>query len=88
MGYCKKDITPVLTHWSYIFLALTQHLMLSAQCNTCACHESIAVCVLSAQLQEYRTGTNPTLIWFKHIYLKHNQGAVNINYDTPLVTLI
>ena len=23
MGQCKKDITPVLTHWSYIFLALT-----------------------------------------------------------------
>ena len=23
MGWCKKDITPLLTHWSYIFLALT-----------------------------------------------------------------
>ena len=23
MGLCKKDITPVLTHWSYVFLALT-----------------------------------------------------------------
>ena len=23
MGYCKKDVTPLLTHWSYIFLALT-----------------------------------------------------------------
>ena len=23
MGYCRKDITPVLTHWSYAFLALT-----------------------------------------------------------------
>ena len=23
MGYCKKDVTPVLYHWSYIFLALT-----------------------------------------------------------------
>ena len=23
MGYCKKDITPLLTHWSYVFLALT-----------------------------------------------------------------
>ena len=23
MGYCKKDVTPVLTHWSYVFLALT-----------------------------------------------------------------
>ena len=23
MGQCNKDITPLLTHWSYIFLALT-----------------------------------------------------------------
>ena len=23
MGFCKKDITPLLTHWSYVFLALT-----------------------------------------------------------------
>ena len=23
MGYCKKDITPLLTRWGYIFLALT-----------------------------------------------------------------
>ena len=23
IGYCKKDVTPLLTHWSYIFLALT-----------------------------------------------------------------
>ena len=22
-GYCKKDVTPLLTHWSYAFLALT-----------------------------------------------------------------
>ena len=23
MGLCKKDVTPLLTHWSYVFLALT-----------------------------------------------------------------
>ena len=23
MGLCKKDVTPLLTHWSYIFLPLT-----------------------------------------------------------------
>ena len=23
MGWCNKDITPLLTHWSYVFLALT-----------------------------------------------------------------
>ena len=26
MGYCKKDVTPVLTHWSYVSLALTHRL--------------------------------------------------------------
>ena len=25
MAQCKKDVTPLLTHWSYIFLALTHH---------------------------------------------------------------
>ena len=23
MGYCKKDVTPLLTHWSYVCFALT-----------------------------------------------------------------
>ena len=23
MGKCKKDVTPLLMHWSYIFFALT-----------------------------------------------------------------
>ena len=23
MGYCKKDVTPLLMHWSYVFLAIT-----------------------------------------------------------------
>ena len=23
MGWCKKDVTPLLTHWSYVFLAQT-----------------------------------------------------------------
>ena len=28
MGWCKKDVTPLLTHWRYIFLALThQYIM-------------------------------------------------------------
>ena len=32
MGYCKKDITPLLTHWSYVFLALTHRIILSSIC--------------------------------------------------------
>ena len=27
MAKCKKDVTPLLTHWSYVFLALTHHVM-------------------------------------------------------------
>ena len=26
MGLCKKDVTPLLTHWSYVFLALTHRI--------------------------------------------------------------
>ena len=29
MGWCKKDITPLLTHGSYIFLALTHQYSLA-----------------------------------------------------------
>ena len=32
MGYCKKDVTPLLTHWSYVFLTLTHRYHLQA-CN-------------------------------------------------------
>ena len=28
MDQCKKDVTPLLTHWSYVFLALTHRLVL------------------------------------------------------------
>ena len=27
MGQCKKDVTPLLMHWSYIFLALTNQII-------------------------------------------------------------
>ena len=27
MGLCNKDVTPLLTHWTYVFLALTHRLM-------------------------------------------------------------
>ena len=32
MGYCKKDITPLLTHWSYVFST-----------NPSVCHEMLYV---------------------------------------------
>ena len=29
IGWCKKEVTPLLTHWSYVFLALTHRYMQS-----------------------------------------------------------
>ena len=33
MGWCKKDVTPLLTHWSYVFLALTHRYVFSSICE-------------------------------------------------------
>ena len=33
MPYCKKDVTPLLMHWSYVFLALTHHRYASLSFN-------------------------------------------------------
>ena len=33
MAYCKKDVTPLLTQWSYVFLALTIDVYLSTPCD-------------------------------------------------------
>ena len=38
MGYCKKDVTPLLTHWSYVFLALT-HWFAVELCSPHPCHQ-------------------------------------------------
>ena len=34
MGWCKKNITQLLTHWSYIFLALSHRNIVSNLVNT------------------------------------------------------
>ena len=34
MGKCKKDVTPLLTHWSYVFLAPT-HRYAFCMCHFC-----------------------------------------------------
>ena len=43
MGYCKKDLTPLLMHWSYIFLALTHRYV--CQMETKAGSVCVCVCV-------------------------------------------
>ena len=35
MGLCKKDITPLLTHWSYVFRALTHQYLMSVVHSKC-----------------------------------------------------
>ena len=35
MGWCKKDVTPLLTHWSYVFLALTHGYVISTSRHLC-----------------------------------------------------
>ena len=42
MGQCKKDVTPLLTHWRYIFLALTYLYY--------RCYMSIVTCCTSTQI--------------------------------------
>ena len=37
MGECKKDVTPVLMHWSYVFLALT-HRRCPIESQHCLCN--------------------------------------------------
>ena len=40
MGYCKNDVTPLLMHWSYVFLALTQLYIL---CNIHTVHKMLPI---------------------------------------------
>ena len=37
MSKCKKDVTPLLTHWSYDFLALTHRYMFSSTVTIYSC---------------------------------------------------
>ena len=40
MGKCKKDITPLLTHWSHVFLALTRRFVFVYTKHTVMCLNS------------------------------------------------
>ena len=48
MGQCKTDVTPMLTHWSYIFLALT-HLYVSTSVVFC---QAMCVTVISVSADD------------------------------------
>ena len=44
MGWCKKDVTPLLTHWSYVFLAI--NLWYNLWWQSCH-HNNLSLSVLS-----------------------------------------
>ena len=75
MGKCKKDVTSLLMHWSYIFLALTYWYVLLNNWHsiTCENHQHIqtmkfyVTCALQAKLLKLPLGTQ---IHQKHI--QHN----------------
>ena len=52
MGQCKKDVTPLLTQWSYVFLALTHRY--KAQAEGIVCHLLESYCAsLSASASSF-----------------------------------
>ena len=77
MGQCKKDLTPLLTHWSFIFPALT-HPNSNAQC--------LWLCVLCASvlgvIQESKTA------WFTKAKGVNSQpGAYFTNDFFPMIQI-
>ena len=64
MGWCKKDVTPLLTHWSYVFLALTHRFVfqqLDIICNACVIPSAASISYIS-KCAPYITTTKPILV--------------------------
>ena len=80
MGWCKKDVTPFLKHWSYVFLAQTY------QCLPCAhCNQDVALIYNDIQTR----GSSviyilTTLICWNYLEL-HGSWAVPINLSRDMV---
>ena len=60
MGWCKKDVTPLLAHWSYVFLALTHQ-----DEEACTLYDSPSECLNS--LAPGRCWNNFEVVLFKFI---------------------
>ena len=79
MGYCKKDVTPLLTHWSCVFLALIHRI---GYANFCSISKfpllfsirrtregSIFICQLNAnQACRAMTISENTLFWSSSLH--------------------
>ena len=61
MGLCKKDVTPVLTHWSYVFLVLT-HRSGVITWNSCSSVWYKTTVVSSVGNSHRSTGLRPTTL--------------------------
>ena len=67
MGWCNKDITPLLTHWSYVFLALTyRYVDAYLTCGRITMVTTIGVLTqfFQGQLQKQNNFLTQSLIFF------------------------
>ena len=55
MGWCKKDVTPLLTHWNYVFLALTHWYIIPFLIQ---CHK-----LLSSKLWHWNSSGTLNSLW-------------------------
>ena len=70
MGWCKKDITPLLTHWSYAFLAIThrnvdlaQKIQLFRQGNALKCRLQNVCNFVQASMCQTLRRSNWSILW-------------------------
>ena len=67
MGQCKKDVTPLLTHRSYVFFALTHRYMDNSQPEMHCIYE-ILICIehFAHQPSEHEHGMVPSaVLWIR-----------------------
>ena len=59
MGQCKKDVTPLLTHWSYAFLALTPWYVLYPTGSPTASRPGLCSSLFHARLNQLNKQHQP-----------------------------
>ena len=88
MGSCKKDVTPLLTHWSYVFLSLTHPFVLCLR--YCSAYPRLfpvkSQITGSMPIQDQGGNTNPTPIFTK-TYLMIKSHNVLKYWDWVLKSL-
>ena len=67
MGWCKKDVTPLLLHWSYFFLALTHQ-------YACFVFNSKRISYYTHMLCMYDENSN--LVLFYETFVMYSIGSI------------